>query len=80
MAQTVADLDADGLVSRHPDPDDKRRVRIELTADGRAKLHELRGARESWLVAAMGAELDAEERRELIAVLPLLRRLAESSP
>ena len=35
MAQTVADLEADGLVTRRPDPDDKSRALVELTEHGR---------------------------------------------
>src|SRR5690242_9166914 len=36
MAQTVSDLESDGLVARHPDPADRRRALVELTGDGRA--------------------------------------------
>src|SRR5919199_3523274 len=38
MAQTVGDLEADGLVARRPDPDDRRRALVELTASGRTAL------------------------------------------
>src|SRR5437764_6681197 len=38
MAQTVGDLETDRLVLRSPDPDDRRRALVELTADGRAEL------------------------------------------
>src|SRR5437879_13662724 len=34
MTQTVQDLEADGLVARRPDPDDRRRALVELTAAG----------------------------------------------
>ena len=34
MAQTVSDLEADGLVSRRPDPSDGRRALVELTERG----------------------------------------------
>jgi DNA-binding MarR family transcriptional regulator len=79
MAQTLSDLESDGLVSRRPDPGDRRQVLIELTDEGRRKLRELRGARESWLADAMERELSPEERWLLLKVVPLLRRLADSS-
>src|SRR5437763_8944241 len=31
MAQTVSDLEADGFVTRRPDPGDRRRAMVELT-------------------------------------------------
>ncbi|MZD55857.1 MarR family transcriptional regulator [Streptomyces sp. SID5606] len=41
----VDGLEAAGKVRRAPDPDNRRVVRIELTADGRTALGELRAAR-----------------------------------
>lgn len=38
MAQIVGDLEADGLIERHPDPGDRRRMLIELTERGREAL------------------------------------------
>jgi DNA-binding MarR family transcriptional regulator len=77
MAQTVAELEADGIVSRRPDPGDKRQVLIELTPAGHERLQELRRTREDWLSEAIAAELTAEERRTLLAAVPLLRRLSQ---
>ena len=34
MAQTVGDLEAEGMVERNPDPDDRRRALVSLTAAG----------------------------------------------
>src|SRR4051794_39165658 len=34
MAQTVHDMEADGLVERRPDPADGRRALVELTREG----------------------------------------------
>jgi DNA-binding MarR family transcriptional regulator len=76
MAQTVAELESDGLISRRPDPGDKRQVLIELTAAGADRLGELRRSREDWLSEAIAAELSPEERKTLQEALPLLRRLA----
>ena len=78
MAQTIAELAADELVARHPDPADGRQILIQLTEQGRDRLHEERRRREGWLAEAIAAELDAEEQQVLIAAVPLLRRLSES--
>jgi DNA-binding MarR family transcriptional regulator len=78
MAQTVKEMEASGLVSRRPDPDDGRRAFVELTAEGRAKLKATRAAREDWLAQALNGELDASEREQVRAALALLARVAES--
>jgi DNA-binding MarR family transcriptional regulator len=78
MAQTIAELAADELVARHPDPADGRQILIELTEQGRDRLHEERRRREGWLAEAIAAELTVEEQQVLIAAVPLLRRLSES--
>jgi DNA-binding MarR family transcriptional regulator len=75
MAQTLAELEAAGLIERRPDPDDRRSSRIELTKDGRDRVLEGRGRREDWLAAAIVAELNPEEQRTLLAAVPLLQRL-----
>jgi DNA-binding MarR family transcriptional regulator len=77
MAQTIAELEADELVSRHPDPLDGRRILIQLTEQGAKVLGEDRRRREGWLAAAI-AELDEDEQALLVRVVPLLRRLAGS--
>lgn len=76
MAQTLSELEAAGLIARRPDPDDRRRVQIELTDQGRERVLEGRGRREDWLAAAIAAELSPEEQRTLLAAVPLLRRLS----
>jgi len=78
MAQTLAELEADELIARHPDPADRRQVLIELTERGRDRLAEDRRRREGWLTEAIEAELTPAEQQTLIDVVPLLRRLARS--
>jgi DNA-binding MarR family transcriptional regulator len=77
MAQTVGDLEADGLVDRHPDPEDGRRALVTLTAAGRTELEADRRHRVGWLVGAIEG-LSAEEQATLQRSVALLRRLAES--
>ena len=78
MAQTVGDLEDDGLVERRPDPSDGRRASVSLTAAGREALEADRRHREGWLVKAIEEELTPEERQTLGDSVSLLRRLAES--
>ncbi len=78
MAQTVGDLEADGLVSRRPDPDDRRRALVELTTQGLEALTADRRRREGWLARAIAEDLDDEEREVLARATALLRRLSES--
>jgi DNA-binding MarR family transcriptional regulator len=78
MAQTVADLEADGLIERRPDPGDRRRALVSLTEQGRAVLALERGRREGWLAGAMSDQLTPEEQAVLADAVELLKRLAES--
>jgi len=77
MSQTVADLEGQGLVSRSPDPEDRRRALLELTAAGREALRAERTRREGWLAQALESELSAEERAVLERAVRLLDRLAD---
>jgi DNA-binding MarR family transcriptional regulator len=78
MAQTVAELQASGLVGRRPDPLDGRRILIELTERGHDTLVDDRQRREGWLARAIETELTAEEQDALMRAVPLLRRLTQS--
>jgi DNA-binding MarR family transcriptional regulator len=78
MAQTVSELEADGLVDRRPDPADGRRALIELTKDGRRTLQEDRQQREGWLIHAIAEGFSEAEQRALAEAVALLRRLADS--
>jgi DNA-binding MarR family transcriptional regulator len=76
MAQTVSDLEHDRLVARRPDPGDRRRALVELTAQGRAALDEDRSHREGWLSEAIAALAPAEQAVLAEAVV-LLRAIGE---
>jgi DNA-binding MarR family transcriptional regulator len=75
MAQTVADLELDGLIERSPDPADGRRVLVSLTASGISRLNEDRHKREGWIEQAIDAELSAHDREVLEEAIVLLQRL-----
>ena len=64
-------LEAEGLLVREPDPDDRRARRVRLTAEGErrhaAAQADIRGMERDAL-----ADLTAAERRSLLALLPRL--------
>ena len=78
MAQTVRDLEAAGLVSRRPDPDDGRRALVELTALGRERVRAARAQRESRLSEILERDLTPAERETLREAVALLRRIADA--
>jgi DNA-binding MarR family transcriptional regulator len=78
MAQTVGDLEADGLVAREPDPRDRRRALVRLTAAGRTAVEDQRRRRDDWLAQAMASELSAEDRDTLASAVAILRRIVDS--
>jgi DNA-binding MarR family transcriptional regulator len=78
MAQTVSELETDGLVSRRPDPADGRRALIELTDSGLQTLQDDRRQREGWLIQAITDGFSEQEREALAQAVPLLRRLADA--
>jgi DNA-binding MarR family transcriptional regulator len=77
MAQTVGDLEGDGLVERNPDPSDGRRALVSLTPQGKETLEADRRNREGWLVKAI-EELPAEDQETVGRAIVLLRHLADS--
>jgi DNA-binding MarR family transcriptional regulator len=77
MSQTVAELEAAGLVSRSADVSDGRRSLVTLTAAGRDALHDDRAAREGFLAALINEKLDADEREVLSRAIGLLQRISD---
>ena len=78
MAATVAALAAAGLVERRPDPVDRRRILIALTAHGRETLAADRRRRDAWLAEALRNDLTERERAILAEAATLLARIADS--
>jgi DNA-binding MarR family transcriptional regulator len=76
MSKLVSELEALGLVAKRVDREDKRGVRIEVTAKGRALMEEGRKRRLTLLNARI-AKLTREERAQLVDASALMMRLAE---
>lgn len=77
MAQTVGDMEVDGLVERNPDPSDRRRALVSLTAAGLERIEESRRDRVDWLARAI-EDLPPADQAAIERAISLLRHLAES--
>lgn len=75
MTRTVGCLVDDGLVERHDDPQDGRRILVELTAAGRDSLVAIRRQRGRWMSERVG-ELTSDEQATLVAASEILGRIA----
>lgn len=75
MAQTVADLEAAGMLDRRPDPNDGRRALVSLTAAGVEAIQASRREREGWLAGEL-EKLSAEDRRTLARAVELIDAIA----
>jgi DNA-binding MarR family transcriptional regulator len=63
-----------GLVEKLPDPDDRRFVRVDLTADGRALVERSRARKTAWLARQLH-DLPPEELGRLAAAADVLEQL-----
>ena len=60
LTRSIAGLEDQGLVRRHPDPDDGRAVLVQVTAAGRRALRELRRARVAFLAERLATLSDGD--------------------
>lgn len=77
MAQTVGDLEGEGLLERKPDPDDRRRALVTITDAGRTRIEADRRAREGWLVKAF-EEMPETDLAAVERSVEILRRVADA--
>src|SRR5580704_9761256 len=75
MGANIAVLEAAGLVSGAPDPNDGRQTILSLTAACKEKIKAWRIACDDWLLEAIRKNLTAEEQLELERGIELLKRL-----
>ena len=74
-SRVVGKLESAGYVRRAQGEDDRREVRVEITAAG-SRFHTKLRAQRSRLLAERLAELPAKQRRELLTAVPALEALA----
>ncbi|MEV5749505.1 MarR family transcriptional regulator [Actinoallomurus sp. NPDC052308] len=77
QSRLVASLEAQALLRRTPDVDDRRATLLEITPEGRSQLERLRTERSAFLVERLGT-LSPEQRTALVAALDVLESLAAS--
>lgn len=77
MGATVATLEAAGLVSGTPHPNDGRQTVLSLTPACVDMIRAGRAAREDWLFRAIRSNLTAAEQDELASAVALFKRLVD---
>jgi MarR family transcriptional regulator, negative regulator of the multidrug operon emrRAB len=65
-------LEKDGMIERRPDSEDRRLIRVNLTAAGKSFLEKILPGYTRWL-STIVEPLDAEERRQLVNLLEKIR-------
>ena len=79
LTKHVDRLERDGLVTRTQSENDRRRVGLDLTDEGRRVLRRVRSRRTAWLASRL-RELDEDERAAIeAAVEPLMRVLPDEN-
>jgi DNA-binding MarR family transcriptional regulator len=74
ITKVVSKLECDGLVTRTPDPADRRVCRVAISPEGDALLEESRRRKTAWLTARI-TELDTERQQRLADALDVLDEL-----
>lgn len=73
VSHLLASLEEGGLLLRQPDPEDRRRVHLQLSLEGEAVARRIQ---EAWL-QVFGQHLGRLTSEELLAFRDLLRKLTE---
>jgi DNA-binding MarR family transcriptional regulator len=76
IGSALSALEQRGYVARTTDPDDRRRVMTAITEAGRATLASREHVIGEHMARALRHGFDADERRQIAAVIPLLERLS----
>jgi DNA-binding MarR family transcriptional regulator len=74
VTRVVAKLEADGFLTRQPDPDDRRVTRVVVTPKGRNLLGASRRRKTTWLATRL-EDLGAEQRARVAEALDALDAL-----
>jgi DNA-binding MarR family transcriptional regulator len=78
MAETVARLRDDGLVSTEQDVNDGRKTLIRATPEGQTVVTTIPVAREAWLDLAIRTLLTQREQQTLLRAAEIMNRIADS--
>jgi DNA-binding MarR family transcriptional regulator len=78
LSAHVDRLESLGLLRRVRSSDDRRRVGLELTPEGRATVRRVRARRTTWLADRLG-RLSGDDREQVERALPALRSLLETA-
>jgi DNA-binding MarR family transcriptional regulator len=78
MGLTLGVLEERGLIERHADPADGRRVLVTLSEQGRQSLQDKRNVRTEQVAKALSSGFTSAELATLRAAVPLIERLAEN--
>jgi DNA-binding MarR family transcriptional regulator len=77
VTEAIDGMERDGLVMRHPDPDDRRAKRISLTAAGAAAAEAAEVSKREYL-SSVFTVIDPQERDEIVRLIGKLNdRLAD---
>ncbi len=79
ISKVAAKLEADGLLERRTDPEDRRVSRVRVTKAGAALLAETRRRKTAWLAERVG-HLDPGQQERLAAALDALDELCAEDP
>jgi DNA-binding MarR family transcriptional regulator len=74
----VADLEAQGLVSREADPDDGRAVLISITEKGEATILQARAARAA-IISELFEQLEPSDVKAIVSALPALEKAIDAN-
>jgi DNA-binding MarR family transcriptional regulator len=77
MGPVIASLEAMGLITGAPDPNDGRQTILALTDECRQWIAKGRAARQDWLSRRIEQLLSPQERSELARAVTLLTRLVD---
>ncbi|TCO55832.1 MarR family transcriptional regulator [Actinocrispum wychmicini] len=77
MATVIAGLTDCGMVTRTRDTEDKRRLLVEVSDEGRQAMRGLRQENVDRLTGVLAERLTPAERRRIAQALPILIRLAD---
>lgn len=77
LARTLGALQADGLITRMPDPGDRRQSMVALTEAGRAALRLDMRPRDEWIAGVLAEHTTPTERELLVVAARLMERLGE---